>query len=132
MNEIDNRVPQLQQQAQSTLSMRGSAWLCSTMKWGKKKFKTVSRCKFSKFVSCSFSRRVWKLLKYEKHLFFLQNWKEYVNEDGLHLAKAGGELLASQLIPRLEILTPHCAEIFPNWSEVDNDDHLRFFKSYIE
>lgn len=51
-----------------------------------------------------------------------------MNVDGLHLSKAGGQLLAKELIPKLEKITPHGAEIFPNWSVVDNDNHEVSFK----
>ena len=54
-------------------------------------------------------------------LFFhaIQDWKKFVNVDGLHLAKRGGELLHKLLVEKLSALTAGCKEMFPNWSEVD-------------
>jgi len=48
------------------------------------------------------------------------DWKKYVNVDGLHLAKQGGELLCRLLVEKLSPLTAErCGELFPDWSEVD-------------
>lgn len=59
---------------------------------------------------------------------FLQDWKKYVNDDGLHLAKEGAQLVAERLIPKLEKITANCTEIFPDWSTVDNDNPSASFK----
>ena len=63
--------------------------------------------------------------------YYLQDWKKYVNVDGLHLAKAGSQLLARLLILKLESITQKCKQIFPGYQEVDNSCHELSFHSYV-
>ena len=74
----------------------------------------------------------WSLITHNIFLFFhtIQDWKKFVNVDGLHLAKHGGELLYKLLVERLSPLTENCRELFPDWLEVDNDNPSANLKNW--
>ena len=74
----------------------------------------------------------WSLITHNIFLFFhtIQDWKKFVNVDGLHLAKLGGDLLYRLLVEKLSPLTAGCKEMFPNWSEVDTVEPSASLKNW--
>ncbi|KAF6038639.1 IAH1 [Bugula neritina] len=58
-----------------------------------------------------------------------EDWKKYVNVDGLHLATEGGNLLAQLLLTKLDQICSDCCTKFPEWSSVNKDDPAESFQN---
>ena len=74
----------------------------------------------------------WSLITHYIFPYFhtIQDWKKFVDVDGLHLAKQGGDLLYKLLVEKLSPLTENCRELFPDWFEVDNDNPSANLKNW--